>query len=380
YTVELPVPKEGTVYQTILTPVVTDGAVTHIVGTARDITERIDRQQNLEEYRTIVETLADAVYVIDEEGQFAHVNDEFVELVGYDKETIIGNTPSLIKDDDSVEEAEHQLGRLLSREGPETVTFEVTIQPRMGDPIVCEDHMGVLPYDGEEFEGSVGVLRDITERKEYEQGLEAQNERLEEFTSIVSHDLRSPLGVAEGHLELAEATEDSEHLEKATDAIERSQTLIDDLLTLAREGNRVDETERVSVAKIAESSWQTVEMARATLDVGDPGIIKADRSRVQELFENLYRNAVEHGGDDVTVAVGAMDSGFYVADTGPGIPESEREDVFGAGYSTNPDGTGFGLRIVEQIVEAHGWEVTVTGSEQGGARFEFTGVEPVDTP
>jgi signal transduction histidine kinase len=73
-----------------------------------------------------------------------------------------------------------------------------------------------------------------------------------------------------------------------------------------------------------------------------------------------------------------MDDGFYVADTGPGIPESERADIFEAGYSTNDGGTGFGLRIVEQIAGAHGWEITVTESEQGGARFEFTGVERVD--
>jgi PAS domain S-box-containing protein len=357
------------------------------VVNSRDITARkerkqqfddIEAQQNLEEYRTIVEALADAVYVIDEEGQFTHVNDEFIELVGYDRETIIGNTPSLIKDDDAVERAEHQLGRLLSDGAPETVTFEVEIQPCTGDPIVCEDHMGVLPFDGEEFEGSVGVVRDITERKEYEQGLEAQNERLEEFTSIVSHDLRSPLGVAEGHLELAGTTEEGEHISKAADAIERSQALIDDLLTLAQEGDQVDETEPVGIAEMVESSWQTVEMAQATLDAGEPGVIEADRSRLQELFENLYRNAAEHGGDDVTVLVGGMSNGFYVSDTGPGIPETEREEIFEAGYSTDADGTGFGLRIVEQIAEAHGWEVTVTESEQGGARFEFTGVERVE--
>jgi PAS domain S-box-containing protein len=375
YTVELPVPEEGTVYRTILTPATTDGEVTHIVGTARDITDRMERQQELEEYRTIVEALADAVYVIDEDGQFAHVNDEFVELVGYNRETIIGSTPSLIKDDDAVEQAERQLGRLLSSDGPDTVTFEVEIQPREGDPIVCEDHMGTLPFDGEEFEGSVGVLRDITEHKEYEQGLEAQNERLEEFTGIVSHDLQSPLGVAEGHLELAEATGEREHLAKATEAVERSQALIDDLLALARGGNRVGETAPVDIAKIAESSWQTVETQQATLDADESGLIEANRSRLQELFENLYRNAIEHGGDDVTVSVGAMDDGFYITDTGPGIPESNREDVFEAGYSTNEDGTGFGLRIVRQIAEAHGWEITVTESEDGGARFEITGVE-----
>lgn len=84
---------------------------------------------------------------------------------------------------------------------------------------------------------------------------------------------------------------------------------------------------------------------------------------------------MEHGGHDVSVSVGTMADGFYVADTGPDIPESDSEAVFEAGYSTSEEGTGFGLRIVEQIADAHGWEVAVTDSEEGGARFEITGVE-----
>jgi signal transduction histidine kinase len=129
---------------------------------------------------------------------------------------------------------------------------------------------------------------------------------------------------------------------------------------------------------VATNSWQTVDTAQAALETDTTRAVEADRSRLQQLFENLYRNAIEHGGDDVTVSVGAMDDGFYVADTGSGIPESDREDVFEAGYSTNENGTGFGLRIVEQIADAHGWEVAITESEEGGARFEIASVEKIN--
>ncbi len=135
------------------------------------------------------------------------------------------------------------------------------------------------------------------------------------------------------------------------------------------------ELESVGLADVAERSWQTVETGSATLETHATHTLSADRSQLQELFENLYRNAVEHGGDEVTVHVGTMDDGFYVADTGPGVSESDREEVFEAGYSTAEDGTGFGLRIVEQVANAHGREVTVTESEHGGARFEVTGTE-----
>jgi signal transduction histidine kinase len=156
------------------------------------------------------------------------------------------------------------------------------------------------------------------------------------------------------------------------------EKLIDDLLTLAQEGEKVAEAESVVVADVAGTSWQTVATEKATLETDVSRRIQADRGRLRQLFANLFRNAVEHGGSEVTVRVGVTDGGFYVADTGRGIPESNREKIFEAGYSSSENGTGFGLRIVEQVVEAHGWEITVTESEQGGARFEITGIDTME--
>jgi signal transduction histidine kinase len=70
--------------------------------------------------------------------------------------------------------------------------------------------------------------------------------------------------------------------------------------------------------------------------------------------------------------------GFYVADDGTGVPEADRDDVFDSGYSTTQAGTGFGLAIVAEIAEAHGWDIALTESEDGGARFEVTGVDVRD--
>jgi signal transduction histidine kinase len=251
----------------------------------------------------------------------------------------------------------------------------VTIQPCDGDPIVCEDHMGVLPYEGDEFDGSVGTLRDITERKERARKLERQNARLKDFVGIVSHDLRNPLMTAQGRLELAQADCDSPHLDEVGDAVDRCQALIDDLLALAQSGNAVGTTEPVTLSELAEECWQTTPSADATLAVETDQTISADRSRLQQLFENLFRNAVNHGGGEITVTVGEIADGFYVADDGAGIPDEERDDIFEAGYSTADDGTGFGLAIVKEVVEAHGWEIRVTDSQTGGVRFEIISVE-----
>lgn len=223
--------------------------------------------------------------------------------------------------------------------------------------------------------------------------LERQNDRLAEFASVVSHDLRNPLNVAQGRVELAQDDCDSPHLDAAVGAHERMDGLISDLLTLAREGERVSDTEQVDLAAVVESCWLNVDTGEATLAVETDLTLYADESRLQQLLENLMRNsvehsstgsraepgdAVEHGGDRVVVAVGALTDGdgFFVADNGPGIPPDERSDVFDVGYSTSREGTGFGLRIVEQVATAHGWDVRITDDpDLGGARFEVSGVD-----
>ena len=206
--------------------------------------------------------------------------------------------------------------------------------------------------------------------------LERQNDRLEEFAGVVSHDLRNPLEVARGRTELAREECDSDHLAAVERAHDRMTALIDDLLTLAREGDPVTDAEPVDLGRIVGSCWRTVDTRDATLRSEAEGIILADEGRLRQLLENLIRNAIEHGGEDVTVTVGTLSDGFYVADDGPGIEPDRREAVFDAGHSTSQSGTGFGLRIVEQVADAHGWSVRAVESEAGGARFEITGVEP----
>jgi signal transduction histidine kinase len=215
------------------------------------------------------------------------------------------------------------------------------------------------------------------QRKRATDRLRQQNDTLEEFASVVSHDLRGPLEVIRGSVELARRTDDLTHLDRCETAIERMETLIDDLLTMARAGLAIDETTAVDLRTQVTQCWQTLATADATLDVVTDSTVRADESRLRQLLENLVRNAVDHGGPDVTITVGDLADGFYVEDDGPGIPAAERDRVFEHGYSTTDDGTGFGLAIVAEIADAHGWTVSVTESEAGGARFEVAGVERV---
>jgi PAS domain S-box-containing protein len=231
---------------------------------------------------------------------------------------------------------------------------------------------------GELLAGNVAAALEQVEQTEQlrtrEQELMRQNDRLEAFASVVSHDLRNPLNVAEGRLELAREECDSDNLAGVDHALGRMDALIDDLLTLAREGDHVQEMEPVSIGDLARGCWANVETGDASLDVASETTIRADRSRLKQLFENLFRNAVEHAGADVTVTVGGETGGFYIEDDGPGIPPEDREAVFEPGYSTSQEGTGFGLSIVKEIVDGHGWEIEITDGEAGGARFEVSNV------
>jgi PAS domain S-box-containing protein len=230
---------------------------------------------------------------------------------------------------------------------------------------------------------SLTVSLDRVERekllRQREQRLEAKNERLEEFATIVSHDLRNPLNVAEGHLELASEECTSDHLDAIERAHGRMNQLIVDLLALAQEGESATEVTTLALSEFVEQCWQTIDTRNATLVTEGECRIRADESRLCQLVENLVRNAVEHGGEDVTITVGDLPDGFYLEDDGVGIPADDRGDVFDTRYSTSDEGTGLGLNIVRQVAETHDWEIRVTESPGGGARFEITGVEFADT-
>ena len=353
------------------------GSVRFVV-ISRDISERKRRESDLERTNallsTLVETLPVGVIAEDASRRVLAANQRLFELfemdrspdevLGEDCARVAGDVSDLFADSPRfVERIDEVIARSEPVHDEELTLADGRTYARSYEPIELADGTGHL-----------WTYRDVSDQKEREEQLQRQNERLNEFASVVSHDLRNPLNVVQGRVELAREECDTEHLDPAANALDRSLTLIDDLLTLAREGDAVGDLSSVDLADLADRCWQNVDTAGATLSVEAARTVRADRSRLQQLVENLVRNAVEHGGDGVTVTVGDLDDGFYVEDDGAGIPPEDRGSVFDAGFSTSREGTGFGLSIVQQVAEAHGWRIAVTESAEGGARFEITGV------
>lgn len=303
------------------------------------------------------------------------------------------------------------------------VTWTITHELVRGDsfahaPFVTVNSMSIGALSGLAL-GWLDARNHQSERQlAYERNrLKQQIEELDEFAGIVSHDLRNPLNVATLRLQSASVNcacdETRDELEEIETALDRMERIVEDVLTMAREGQPVEETAPVSLTDVANHCWRNVETEDATLEVVDSMTFYADRSALEHIFENLFRNAVEHGHsesetinpshrrsdsntatqvtghvvvedggkrDTLSVRVGALNDGFYVEDDGAGLPEIAEGQLFDSGVTTHKQGTGFGLSIVEKLVNAHGWEVRATDSDGGGARFEISGVERTSAP
>jgi PAS domain S-box-containing protein len=325
-------------------------------------------------YRTLVENASEGMLTIDENSRIVYANAAIEDILGYSPDELIGSSKMKIIPERLQPVHASALASYV-RTGDRNIDWdgiELPAQHKDGHEVPTLISLREHEYDGEQY--FTGIVRDITERKRREEQLRDQKDRLDEFADILAHDIRNPLSVARGYADLAREQHDIPELESVSASLSRIDALVDDVLALSKEGRSIGETETVAVEQIARDSWRNVDTGEATLRI-DPevGTVEADESRFRELFENLFRNAVEHAGSDGTVRVGRTPDGgtLYVSDDGPGIPADRRGEVFEYGYSTSADGTGYGLSIVTRIAEAHGWDVSVTESDEGGARFEF---------
>ena len=383
------------------------GDIDGIFGVSTDITERKQREQQLEDLNHTIPLLLDAETVeeVAESGVEAardvlgldacaiHLYDNEVEgLVPIASTTeiqeLVGDLPTF-KHGDSIAWRVYSEGSPAAiddvRQDPDIYNPGTALRSELYLPL---GEFGILiagsptPSTFDHQYETVGellathlvtALRQIEQEQELrdrEETLAERNERLEQFASMVSHDLQNPLSIATGRLELYRETGDELDLDEIEQALTRIEELVTDLTALARYGTTDAERESVSLPELARETWRLIDTRSATLSTEDC-TVTGDRSQLKALFENLFRNAVGHGGPDVTVRVGPLDNGFYVEDTGEGIDPEERDTAFEHGYTTGYSGSGIGLTIVSRIAQAHDWTVSLTESNEGGARFEF---------
>lgn len=329
------------------------------------------------------------IAVVDSEGRVVLTNERARTELGLTENELLGMSPGhpgveLRDEDGEPLSATDAVSSRVLQTG--SAVYDEVYRVRLpNDETLWLSVSGIPLRDGDgAVAAAVLAFENITERKVREQQLELRSERLEEFATIVSHELRNPLNIVQGYIDRVDLDRngDDADLDRIDRALDRMELLVEKLLQMPRVSTDY-EFEPVDVGRFVEDCWAAVATPEATLVVGDdlPTVV-ADSHRLRVLFEHLFRNAVQHGGRDVTVEVGGLDGdeGFYVADDGPGFPDGEYAMAFDRTYSTDGDDPGFGLVIVRSVVEDHGWDVRAVESDGGGARFEvYTHATPLST-
>jgi len=344
-------------------------------------------------YREVVESLNSAVFVVDTDDTIIEANDVGRQLLG--DETIVGQ---------SVRGALETSPELLERYRGLNDDAEETQAVIEQNDRFFDVQLTPLYDSRDALVGRVFLVHEITEQKERERELERRNQQLDQFAAVLSHDLRNPLNVASGRLALARERNDPEEFDRVEEAHDRMSSLIDEVLAFARDGKTTDKVE-LQLSTLAKAAWSHVDTGETTLQIAGDREIIGDRDQLLQLFENVFRNSVEHGstssrpgaddsaehgsegnrpgdgdsvgdsGTEVTVRVDATPDGFTVSDDGPGVPPEKREEIFTHGVTSSESGTGLGLAIVQHVVESHGWGVEMTESRSGGAKLVVSGLE-----
>lgn len=337
-------------------------------------------------FKHLFNSIQDAVVEIEIVNQtpiVRSVNPAFEDVFGYSPEEIRGESLNEFIVPDKYED---EAANLDSRTADGRYNDEILT--RMTATGKREFLYRGVPYQQDGNHYAFAVYSDITEQKRREAALERKNRQLDEFASILTHDLRNPINIAEGYLDQVKKPENEDCVELIERAHDRMKAIIEDTLTLTKESQAVEDVETVSITQIAESGWELVETNGSELRVVDEFDVVCDSDRLARLVENLFRNAIDHNDEPVTVRIGIHDTlatatrtddnedtAFYVADDGCGIPTAQREQVFELGETTSREGTGLGLPIVQRIADAHQWNVQIADSFEGGAMFIFTNVD-----
>lgn len=323
------------------------------------------------------------------------VNQAFVETFGYTAGEIVGESlrEYIVPEDYAASrsppaeqtDAELRAGRAVTRRAHDCVReFLLQEIPHEagGDQYVFKIFTDISQQKRQEVE----LQREVQQLTAETRQLEHEREKLEQFASVLSHDLRNPISIAEGYLAQIKTEDNEENVEVIERALSRMNALIDDTLTLKEQTEPVEDVTHRSIAGLAESAWEFVDTGDSELRVVDRFELLCHEDRTSRLLENVFRNAIDHNEQPVVIRVGIHDTlttstrgdtkkAFFISDDGCGIPEDKREQMFEVGETTSREGTGLGLPIIKRIAEAHGWNVQAVESFDGGAKFVFTNVD-----
>lgn len=337
-------------------------------------------EKALGRFETLFETVTVGIYLTDDEfGQYITVNQAFIELLGYEDRNELMAAVDSIRDDVFVDDTQYETLHSAIEAKGDVTDFEYQIKTKSGDTRWVTDHVVSIDDEWGPDGGFQGGVIDTTKRREYEQQVQEQRDTLRILNQVVRHDIRNHLQVIKGYVEMLEGVDETyfEHIETSVgNALELTKTARDISKTILDKGAdlvpiRLHRTITAQVRDVREGFSD----ATVTIDGDLPDIwVEAD-DMLGSVFQNLLQNAITHNDhDEPQVFVSAHQHGgtvrVEVADNGPGVPDKQKETIFGEGEKgLESEGTGVGLYLVETLVDRYDGEVWVEDNEPRGSIF-----------
>lgn len=368
-----------------------NGEVIGSIGIHLDITEQKEQEAQLYLLSLIAEKNINAVIISDAGGRIEWANKSFLEMSGYEINEIIGRKPgSFLQGEETNPETVQYLGDRISKGLP--FNCEIINYSKNGEKYwVNVNGQALYNKEGEVIK-FFAIEENVTQKKELEEqreflvdSLAKSNKELEDYASIVSHDLKSPLRSI--HSLISWIKEDNEkefntqtlqYLSMVENKVEKMDHLIEGILTYAKI-DKVDKVvENINTQEIVQNIINIIHIPpHITVSIKKQlPTIKVDRFRIHQLFQNLISNAVNY--IDKPTGIVSIDCQetekeylFSVNDNGPGIAKANQEKVFKIFQSleTTDKSTGLGLSIVKKIVESYNGKIWIESKMGEGTSF-----------
>jgi len=228
--------------------------------------------------------------------------------------------------------------------------------------------------------GRLVVFNDVTNTERQRRELDRQNEQLEGFAAAIRHELLNTLQVVQGRVALAgealnegDVTRARESLRTASDTSERMSRIVDDLATLAKQGQTFERVDPLDFARAVEDAWAGAETDGLALSLDGEGTVRADHARLRTLLDNAFTFAAHNDASTVTVRL--REDGFTVADDGEPLGRVAPEELLKYGNALPESSAGMTLPNLRMLARAHGWRVAVDDDYGDGVRIVVSGVD-----
>ncbi|MGV9168888.1 MAG: PAS domain S-box protein [Promethearchaeia archaeon] len=330
------------------------------IGIAQDITKQRQAQQELERAFRAMDSSIDGIAILNENEEYTYLNDAHADIYGYSRpEDLLGLSWKVLYDPEVRERFQEEIMPYLDENGH--WKGEVVGRKKNGENFPQEVSLTLLE-DG----GIICVVRDISKREEVEERLRKQREELSEFAHAMSHDLSNLLHQISGYFGLYHQDHDEEMYQRAQRIISQMGDLLKYSVDLADAGLIVRKESDVDLNRVIMQVATTVIPRSIDYSQDEFPTIEADRTKLLQVFRNIFENAVKHGEpDNIEVRRKMSDDAMHlqIKNNGRPIPTEHEDDVFKRGFTTSKQNTGFGLTITRRIVEAHGWEISLESTD-----------------